>query len=138
MVLLIPLVRQCYCNAKGCSIYPDQLFRKLHTLLFAFGTCCKIKELQVAWAGRVGYLSKWRKVYLILGSVGWNCVVPPVADSLLCSSSLTKWTSSGCPTKFNTFLLQTSDNINESQTQPTSSKPRIIYCQSSVMPRAKD
>ena len=87
---------------------------------------------------RVDCLSKWRKVYQILASLEWNRGVPPVADNLLCSPSLTKWTSSGCPIKFNTFLLQASDNINEGDLKTASSKPRIIYCQSSVMPRAKD
>lgn len=87
---------------------------------------------------RVDCLSKWRKVYLILARLGWNCGIPPVADSLLWSPSLTKGTRSGCPIKCNTFLLQASDNINEGDLKTASSKLRIIYCPSSVMSRAKD
>lgn len=55
------------------------------------------------------------------------------AGRLLCSLSLTKWTSSGCPIEFNKFLLQTSDDINEGDLKTAYSKPRIIYCPSSVM-----
>lgn len=131
MILLILLVSQCYCNTKECSVFPDQLFKKLHQYV-----------LWNQWAAgrfaRVGYLSKRRKVYLSLASLGWNRGVPPVADSVLCSPSLTKQTGSGCPIKFNTFLLQAPDNIKEGDLKTASSKPRITYCQGSVMPRAKD
>lgn len=73
-----------------------------------------------------------------LAMLGWNCGIPPGADSLLWSPCLTKGTRSGCPIKCNTFLLQASDNINEGDLKTASSKLRIIYCQSSVMSRAKD